>query len=322
MPNVDMPLEMLREYKGISPRPADFDAYWERALLLLGAQDMAYTLEPDDFTVDGLECAHLYYTGVGGARIHAKLVRPAPNAARGPALAMFHGYRARAGDWFDMLPYAYNGMTVAAMDVRGQAGLSVDTLQVQGNTVQGHIVRGVDEDDPQKLAYKFIYLDTVQLVRILGAMDGVDANRIGVTGASQGGGLALACAALEPRVKRVAACCPFLCDFQRVWEMGLVSPGTAYEELRRYFFSQDPLHRREERFWNRLGYLDQKNLAPRIRGSVQLYTGLADTMCPPSTQFAAYNAITAPKEQFVYPERAHEDFPESNDMILRFMRGL
>jgi len=40
-------------------------------------------------------------------------------------------------------------------------------------------------------------------------------NRVGVFGGSQGGGLALGCAALEPRVKRVVSFYPFLCDYKR-----------------------------------------------------------------------------------------------------------
>ena len=40
-------------------------------------------------------------------------------------------------------------------------------------------------------------------------------------GGSQGGALALACAALEPRLKRIAPTNPFLCDYQRVWQIDL-----------------------------------------------------------------------------------------------------
>ena len=32
MPLVDMPLEKLKKYQGINPKPADFEQYWEKAL--------------------------------------------------------------------------------------------------------------------------------------------------------------------------------------------------------------------------------------------------------------------------------------------------
>jgi cephalosporin-C deacetylase len=50
-------------------------------------------------------------------------------------------------------------------------------------------------------------------------MPDVDENRVGATGASQGGALTLACAALEPRIKRAAPVYPFLCDYRRVWDI-------------------------------------------------------------------------------------------------------
>ena len=34
--------------------------------------------------------------------------------------------------------------------------------------------------------------------------------------------------------------------------------------------------------------------------------GLMDKICPPSTQFAAYNKITSPKSTAIYPDFGHE----------------
>ena len=39
MPVIDMPLEALKKYQGINPRPADFDAYWEAGLTEMSATD-------------------------------------------------------------------------------------------------------------------------------------------------------------------------------------------------------------------------------------------------------------------------------------------
>src|SRR5947207_3006705 len=83
-------------------------------------------------------------------------------------------------------------------------------------------------------------LDAAQLARVVMDMPEVDAGRVGATGGSQGGGLTVACAALEPRIKRAAPVFPFLCDYQRVWEMDLAAG--AYEELKTFFRDFDPLH--------------------------------------------------------------------------------
>ena len=62
---------------------------------------------------------------------------------------------------------------------------------------------------------RHIFLDTVQLARIIMEMPQVDAQRVSVMGDSQGGGLSLACAGLEPRIAKAAVDYPFLCDYKR-----------------------------------------------------------------------------------------------------------
>ncbi len=253
------------------------------------------------------------------ARIHSRFLKPAGTEQCFPAVAMFHGYRGHCGDWYGKLPYPMAGMCIAAMDVRGQSGLSVDNMQVQGNTFYGHIIRGADEDSPDKLLFRRIFLDTAQLVRVLMTMPFVDGDNIGATGFSQGGGLALACAALEPRVKIVAAGYPFLCDYRRVWELDYAKD--AYQELETYFRLKDPMHRREREFWERLGYIDVQYLVPRIKAETVFFTGLMDTVCPPSTQFAAYNKITAPKSMILYPDFGHETLPDADEQVFQLMRN-
>ena len=208
------------------------DQFWDQALAEMRAIDAAVELVPHALNAPFAECFHLYFTGVGGARVHAKYLRPKHPREPHPAVLLFHGYSGSSGDWCDKLNYVAQGFSVAALDCRGQGGLSEDVGGTRGNTLRGHIIRGLD-DHPEKLLFRQIYLDCAQLAGLVMAMPEVDANRVGATGGSQGGGLTLACAALEPRVRRAAPVFPFLCDYQRVWEMDLATD--AYEELRLYF---------------------------------------------------------------------------------------
>jgi cephalosporin-C deacetylase len=148
----------------------------------------------------------------------------------------------------------------------------------------------------------------------------VDKKRVGAYGGSQGGGLTLACAALEPRIKRAAPFFPFLCDYQRVYNLDLAKD--AYEELRAFFRHFDPLHQREKEIFTRLGYIDVQHLCPRIKGEIMMGIGFMDTICPPSTQFAAYNKIRSKKSTVIYPDFAHEGLPGHYDRIFQFMLGL
>ena len=319
MPQIDMPLEQLLAYAGRNPRPADFDEFWDRSVAEMAALDPQIELRPASFQARGAECFDLYFTGMGGARVHAKYLRPKNAPEPHPALVMFHGYGGHSGNWADKLGYVAQGYSVAALDVRGQAGHSQDVGGTTGRTSSGHFIRGID-DGPDRMLFRSVFLDCAQLAGIVMAMPEVDAERVGATGGSQGGALTLACAALEPRVKLAALSFPFLCDYKRVWEMDL--DIAAYTELRDYFRAFDPRHEREEEVFTRLGYVDVQFLAPRIQARTLMVTGLMDTVCPPSTQFAAYNKITAPKDVLIYPDFGHEDPPGAADAIFDFLAGL
>lgn len=319
MPLVDMPLESLKTYQGRNPKPADFDAYWDRALAEMKATNANVELKPANFQVPTAECFDLWFTGVRGARIHAKYVRPKQISGKIPAIVQFHGYTGNSGDWHSLLTQTARGYAVAALDCRGQGGLSEDVGGVRGNTHHGHIIRGLD-DSPEKLLFRDIFLDTAQLAGIVIDMPEVDPNRVGAQGGSQGGALTLACAALEPRIKRAAPTFPFLCDYKRVWEMDLAKD--AYAELKTFFRHFDPQHEREEEIFTRLGYIDCQFLAPRIKAEVLMGVGLMDTICPPSTQFAAFNKITSKKHLAIYPDFGHENLPGFGDQVYQFMGGL
>jgi len=322
MPNIDMPLEQLRAYQGRNPRPHDFDEFWDAGVAEMHALDARVELVLHDLKAHHAECFDLYFSGVGGARVHAKYLRP-KNKGPHPAVVIFHGYSGNSGEWNEKLAWVAQGYSVAALDCRGQGGVSEDVGGVRGNTLHGHIIRGLEnalDGEPQKLLFRQIYLDAAQLARIVMAMPEVDAARVGALGGSQGGGLTLACAALEPSIKKAAPTFPFLCDYQRVWEMDLAV--NAYEELRAWFRHFDPQHQREREVWTALGYIDNQHLASRIRAEVLMPIGLMDSVCPPSTQFAAWNKITSKKEVLIYPDFGHEGLPGANDAVFDFMADL
>ena len=243
MPLIDMPLEKLRSYKGSSPCPKDIDKFWDSSIAEMKAIDPEVELLPSDFQAPYAECFDMYFTGVGGARVFAKLLRPKPLKKKHPAIVMFHGYSGNSGDWCDKLPYVAAGFTVAALDCRGQAGNSEDVGGVIGNTFKGQIIRGLDSG-PEKMLFRQIYLDCAQLAGLVMQLPEVDATRVAAMGGSQGGGLTLACASLEPRICRAAPVFPFLCDYKRIWDMDL--DINAYAELREYFRWFDPTHSRED----------------------------------------------------------------------------
>ena len=317
MPVLDMPLKELYEYQGMNPRPADIDEFWDRSIAEMEALGTGYELVPAAFQVPGAECFDLWFTGMNGARIHGRLARPANIEKPLPAVIHFHGYHGRGAGFLQMLSWVQAGFVSVSMDCRGQGGLSEDVGGVWGNTLSGQIIRGLAECDPNKLLFRDIFLDAAQIARIVMAMPEVDKTRVSAMGGSQGGGLTLACAALTPNLYRACPTYPFLCDYKRVWDMDL--DLDAYAELRDFFRRFDPRHEREDEIFTLLGYIDNQHIAHRIRAEIKMFTGLLDNICPPSTQFAAYNKITAPKSVVIYPDFKHENLPDADEIAMQFL---
>ena len=317
MPMIDMPLEKLYEYGGRNPRPADFDAFWERSLAELEALEPAPEFIPADFSSSVADAYDLYFTSVKGARLHAKLLKPKGVSGRMPAVLMFHGLSGDCGDWVSKIPYASEGFVVAALDTRGQGGCSQDVGSVYGTSYTTPFMRGFD-GAPEELYGRDVFLDTVMLARVVTSLQYVDAGRVCATGGSQGGALTVACAALFPSLKLAAPVYPYMADYKRVWEMDL--DKGAYEGIRYYFRHFDPRHERVDEIFTKLGYIDLQFLASRIRAKTLMGTGLMDTTCPPSTQFAIYNKMTCDKEVLIYPDFGHENLTGHSDVVFRFIR--
>ena len=319
MPIVDMPLEKLKVYNGINPRPSDFDEFWDSSLAELDAIDPMVDLKKVDFPSVIADCYELTFTSTKGARIYAKLAKPKKIEGKIPAVIQFHGLSGSSISWRSLISFVSQGYCVASMDSRGQGGYSADVGGVPGSTFSTPFVRGLD-GAPGDLYCRDLFLDTAMIARIIMGFDYVDETRVGVFGGSQGGGLSIACAALVPEIKLCAADYPYMSDYKRVWDMDL--DKGAYEGLHYYFRHFDPRHEREDEIFTKLGYIDVQFLAPRIKAKVLMATGLLDTTCPPSTQFAMYNKLTCEKQSVIYPDYGHEALKGHEDIVFSFLSEL
>ena len=306
-------------YRGADPRPADFDSFWAARMAEADAAPLAYEVRPAALPSFST-CAFfdLWYTGMEGARLHAKYLRPRTGGPA-PLVLQFHGYPGASRSWFEQCSFASAGMALIALDCPGQGGPSEDVGGYRGTTVAGHIVAGVD-GGPGNLYYVRLHQDIRILCRIvaaLGAAGEVDLARVHVNGASQGGGLGVACCALNPDlVDRAAVLYPFLSDFRMVWELG--ADEVAYEGIRYHTRWFDPAGARMDEVFGALAYVDTKNFAPLVRCPVLFGTGLADEVCPPVTQCAVYNNLACEKRRVLYPGRGHEEIQEFDDLIVPF----
>lgn len=308
--------EAYKDYLGTNPIPADFDDFWRARISEADLLALSYELLPAEVPhYDTCRFYDLWFRGMGGAKLHAKYVFPIQSCPI-PLVLQFHGYPGASRSWFELASFAGMGCALLALDCPGQGGLSEDLGGFLGTTVSGHIIAGLD-GPPENMYYVKLHQDIRILCRIVRELEGIDQSRIYINGASQGGGLGIACAALNPELPRKAAILyPFLSDYQKVWELG--ADTIAYEGIRYYSRWFDPAGERLEEVFTKLGYIDTHNFAHLVRCEVLFGTGLSDGICPPCTQFAVYNNLRCPKRHFLFPDYEHEEIQSFDDMIISF----
>lgn len=310
-----MSMEELKTYNGRQAIPDDFEEFWTKELLNL-PKETTYTLEEKNFNFTSANFYELKFSGTKDSIIHCRYILP-KTTEKVPIIVNFHGYQGQSSDWTEGLKYVAAGYAFITMDVRGQAGQSRDGGNYSGNTVKGHVVRGMTEG-PENLFFKEVYLDVYQLIRLISQFEQIDEENIHTLGGSQGGALALIAAALVPEVKKVVSVYPFLSDFKRVLEFGNLNEP--YDELFRHFKFNDPFHETEAEVLNTLSYIDVKNFASKINAEVLMFIGLEDEICYPSTQFAIYNRLENKKDVLILPEYGHEGMNvEVNNKIYNFL---
>jgi cephalosporin-C deacetylase len=305
MPQFDLSGHELASYDPPLEAPADLDAFGEQTLAETRAHDLQPVLARADSPFSVFESYDVSWRGFGGDPIRGWLHLPArrlPGDGPLPAVIQYQGYGGGRGLVFENVFWAAAGYAHLVMDTRGQgSGWSTgDTPDPAGSAPAqpGYMTRGIAA--PADYYYRRVYADAVRAVEFLGTVDDVDGTAIAVTGASQGGGLSLAVAALAEGVRAVMPDVPFLCDFPRSSQVAMKNP---YLEIVRYL----AVHRdHEEAAFATLAYFDGAVLARRASAPALFSVALMDETCPPSTVYAAYNAYAGAKEIVTYPYNDHE----------------
>lgn len=269
----------------------DFSLFWSMARKeLAGVKPEFRMIKIDSLCTDSHNMYLVEMRSLGNALIRGWYCVPV-RAGRYPAVMQVPGYSSvmqpsyvNYGD--DIIGFGLN--------IRGH-GNSTDDVNPG---FPGYILSGIE--DKNSYIYRGAYMDCIRGIDFLFSRPEVDKKRVAVDGASQGGALTFATAALDN--ERIAVCTPqvpFLSDFPDYFRVA-EWPGNEF----RNYVEVEKKQTWEEVF-RTLSYFDIKNLAPGIKAPLFMGVGLIDKTCPPHINFAAYNQVSAEKAYVAYPESGH-----------------
>lgn len=284
----------------------EIDEFWERTLKRAKDEPLQANAEIVNEPLQYVKYK-ISYRSFGGIKIRAYLAKPYETEGKAPrrfpAIITAPGYR---GDgWGLELSESLRGYVILHVCPRSQ-GESAEFWNIDGpDLLTWHI------EEPEGYFYQGAYVDLIRGIDYLCSRPDVDVNRIGAMGISQGGGLVLAAAALDPRVKAVVARVPFLCDMRRA---ATIDKSLVKVLLDRYG-ALTPQNLRT------LDFFDPVNLAHRVKVPTMLSAGGKDTTCPAQTIRAVFDELSGDKALALYPNLDHPSGSDSHATEASYQMG-
>ena len=265
------------------PVPGDFDLFWENELhaqnsVPVEAEVRLYA-EHDDGVIHAVRVAM-----PAGGDVYGWLLVPRANRAQAkfPAVVRFHG-----SGVYRLAPE--NGVNWSA---KGVMVFSVNPHPIPNDWPQERYVelrsgaladyRTRGRDDRRTIYFRGMFLRASRAVDFVASLPEWDGEHLVVEGHSQGGGQALAAAALNEKVTALVVSCPTHCDhtgpvigrvagWPKIVEVHDGVPDSAQVEAARYY--------------------DGVSFASRISVPASFSLGFLDDLCPPTGVYAAYNQL-------------------------------
>ena len=294
----------------ISCRPAPTEGYaeyWQKAIEELDLIDPYFSMHKVDSLSLGVKDGFvLEFQSIGEVTIRAYLFLPR-NRKENPVIIHLPGHNE---DFKDVAKWSYRYPDVAemALCVRGH-GISRDEFNPQKEGGPG--IFGWQIFDLQNNSYRGIYMDCLRAVDFITQDYHFDNKRIAVTGSGQGGGLALATAALcKGRIAALAYFNPFLCDIEHflktrpMYRIKIDSYLDYYNNSHTFDDVMKVLHK-----------TDVLDMCRDIDCKTFFVSTLFDDDCPPHAGFAAYSLINAPKEYVIHLNKNSLNATYSDEMI-------
>ena len=299
--------------KPTTVEPEDFDQFWAKTLeearwtSLMPQRELLPERSNEEVNVYQVSFQNIRW----GSRTYGILSVPT-KPGKYPALLRVPGAGVR--------PYSGDTYTAPGKAIVLEIGIhGVDVTRPQrfyDDLMQGALNCYWDfgMDNRDRSYYKRVVVGCVRSVDYIASLPEWDGKTIGVTGASQGGFLSYATAALDKRITFVAAVHPALCDHTASLK-GIACGWPHYF----YKMTNEELKAKSDMV-ETSRYYDGVNFVRRIKCPTWVSFGYNDDVVPPTTAYATYNTLTCPKTLSIYQQTSHFWYQEQWDEWQQWMK--
>jgi cephalosporin-C deacetylase-like acetyl esterase len=271
------------------PVPEDFDAFWAAQKAELAKVPMKPTLTPVQTAVKGVDAFDLQVECLGKP-VSGYFGRPKNAKPKSlPAILHVHGAGVRGSNPGSVF-WAANEGGMLSLDINAHGIPNGKPKEFYDALAAGELkdYRSLGNKDREQCYFKGMFLRLIRAIDFLTAQPEWDGKTLIVYGSSQGGFQAFAAAGLDERVSFFCAGVPAGCDHtgsqaNRIAGWPKIVPNDAEGK-------PDAAALQTSR------YFDCVNFATRAQCKGAAVTvGFIDTTCPPTSVYAAYNALMIPK---------------------------
>lgn len=268
-----------------TPRPADFDSFWNEKLAQQAKIPINPVLTPAESDLPSVELS-MFTLDALGSKAHGYVAKPAKEG-QFPALIQLQ----YAG------VYALNARMDEQRAASGWLVINVDSHDKQPNDPSGGIPRAyqaIGNTDREKSYFLNMYLRDSRALDYVMTRSDWDGKTIVLTGGSMGGQQSLVLAGLRPEpISAVLVCVP----------AGADTNGDLHGRKAGYpnWPSDNP------DIMKTALYFDPVNFASHIKAPVMAGMGFIDTTAPPAGIWTALNRIPGPKEALPMIQSEHDN---------------
>ena len=287
------------EIRPSRPAPEDFGAFWTAKKAALAAVPVNARLTPVKSPRDGVETFDVQADSVG-AGVSAYLARPIGAKPKSlPIILTVHGAGVNSSSLAGAAGWAKEGSLAMDLNAHGLPNGRPKAFYEALAAGELKDYRRAGRESRETVYFLGMYLRLVRALDVLAAQPEWDGRTVVVYGSSQGGAQAIAAAGLDARVTFFVAGVPAGCDHTG----GLVGRIAGWPKFIATGEAAAP------EVVAAVRYYDGVNFAARAKAPGFFTVGFIDTTCPPSSVYAAYNALPTEKGMFNDIASGHTNSP-------------